>query len=260
MKRIHRVTYALTVLVLVTLALFVATTRSSNVFIANAQTKREMQRHLERRATFPVVDYDEPEPSDPVKRAAARERQKRRNTLREVATTPSSRLTEISLMAEGGVELEAVPVDKSDLIVVGNVVSGEAHMSGNKQNVVSEFVVHVEKVCKPVAPTTPVAGSSITVERFGGNVRYPNGQTVLYRWAGSSMPKVGGRYILFLESISQSNDYTILTGYDLGKKEVYPLDTFPEFDAYRATGHVRFFERTKCGVSKSGTGIAPVCE
>lgn len=260
MKIIHRVTYVLAVLVLLTLAFFVATTRSSNVFIANAQTKREMQRYLERKSTFPVVDYDEPEPSDPVKRAAARERQKRRNTLREVATTPHPQVVEVSLQGEGGVELEALPVDKSDLIVVGNVVSGEAHMSGNKQNVVSEFVVHVEKVCKPVAPAAPAPGSSIMVERFGGNVRYPNGQTVLYRWAGSSMPKVGGRYILFLESISQSDDYTILTGYDLGKKEVYPLDTFPELEAFRATGDVRVFEMTKCGVCKSGTGIAPVCE
>lgn len=246
MKNIYRVTYALAVLVLLTLAFLVATTRSGNVFIANAQTKREVERYLERRATFPVVDYDEPEPSDPVKRAAAGERQKRRNTLRVVATTPHPEDSEISLIGEGGVELEAVPVDKSDVIVVGNVVSGEAHMSGNKKNVVSEFVVQVEKVCKPVAPTTPAAGSSITVERFGGNVRYPNGQTVLYRWSGSSMPKVGGRYILFLESISQSNDYTILTGYDLDKKEVYPLDTFPEFEAYRATGDVRVLERT-CG-------------
>jgi hypothetical protein len=116
-------------------------------------------------------------------------------------------------------------------------------MSGNKQNVVSEFVVHVEKVYKPAAPAAPAAGSSITVERFGGNVRYPDGQTVLYRWAGTSMPKVGGRYILFLESISQSGDYTILTGYELGEREVSPLDTSWQFEALRGIGTSAFLKR-----------------
>jgi len=139
--------------------------------------------------------------------------------------------------------LEALPVDKSDLIVVGNVVSGEAHMSGNKQNVVSEFIVHVEKVYKPVASPAPPAGSSITVERFGGNVRYPNGQTVLYRWEASSMPKVGGRYIFFLESIPQSDGYTILTGYELGEKEVSPLDSSSQFEALRGMGTSAFLKR-----------------
>lgn len=251
MKNICRVTYALSLLVLLTLAFFVAKTRSSNVFIANAQKQTAMERYLEVRRTFPLVDYgDEPEPSDPVKRTAARERQKRRDTIREVMTTPHPEDAEISLIGEGGVELSALPVDKSDLIVVGNVLSAETHLSGNKKNVVSEFIVHVEKVYKPVA----AAGSSITVERFGGNVRYPNGQTVLYRWAGTSMPKIGGGYVFFLESITESDDYTILTGYELREKAVYPLDASPQFEALRGMETSAFLKRLIAEVCKSGKG------
>jgi hypothetical protein len=57
------------------------------------------------------------------------------------------------------------------------------------------------------------------------------------------MPKVGGRYILFLESISQSGDYTILTGYEVGEKEVSPLDSSSQFEALRGMGPSAFLER-----------------
>ncbi|MCM3873012.1 MAG: hypothetical protein ND895_20205 [Pyrinomonadaceae bacterium] len=210
MKNFHEVTYSLAVILVLPLTFLVAKTRSNGVFIATAQTQTAMQRYLEAQRTFPIVDYDEAEPSDPVKRAAAREKQIRRNTRREVMITPHPQDAEISLQEEGGDDLAALPSEKSDLIMVGSVVSAAAHLSGNKMNVVSEFAVLVEKVHKSFAPTAPSAGSSVTVERFGGYVRYPNGQTVLYRWAGTSMPKVGGRYIFFLQSIPQSDDYTIL--------------------------------------------------
>lgn len=238
--KIQRVTSALCVAVLMTVVFYVAKSRSGDS-IASAQkttSQRQldkqaaMQRHLEARRTFPVVDFNESEPSDPAKLAIAREKQSRRNTLSEVVETPTARTSEVQLQAEGGKELSALPTEESDWIVVGNVVSAEAHMSGNRRNVVSEFMVHVEKIYKPGGSTKIVPGSAITVERFGGFVRYPNGQTVLYRWAGTSMPKIGGRYLLFLAAISHSNDYEILTGYELGEK-VSPLDATRQFETFR---------------------------
>lgn len=238
--KIQRVTSALCVVVLMTMVFYVAKSGSGDS-IASAQkttSQRQldkqaaMQRHLEARRTFPVVDFNEPEPSDPTKRAIAQEKQSRRNTLSEVKTIPHPDTTETQLYNERGDELSALPIEKSDLIVTGNVVSAEAHLSGNKKNIVSEFSIYVEKVYKPSGSTDLTPGSSITVERFGGFVRYPNGQTVLYRWAGTSMPKIGGRYLLFLAAISHSNDYEILTGYELGEK-VSPLDATRQFETFR---------------------------
>ena len=234
MKNIHRNTYALTVMMVMILVFFAKSSSGNVRTTAQQQTDKQaqMQRYLEARRTFAMVDSNEPEPSDPAKRAVAREKQKRRNTVNAVMTIPNPQVTEMVLLGEGGEELSALPVKKSDVIIVGNVVSAEAHMSGNKMNVVSEFSIHVEKVYKPSESIALVPGSSIMVERFGGIVRYPSGQTILYRFAGTSMPKISGRYLFFLTSISQSNDYEILTGYELGET-VSPLDASYQFEALR---------------------------
>jgi hypothetical protein len=71
-------------------------------------------------------------------------------------------------------------------------------------------------------------GSVVTVDRMGAFVRYPNGQTVLYQRAGMYMPKIGGRYLFFLNSINK-HDYGILTAYELTSAGVIPLDAASQF-------------------------------
>jgi hypothetical protein len=119
------------------------------------------------------------------------------------------------------------------VIVVGDVVSGDAHLSENKKNVFSEFNVQVSKVYKTLRPTAPTEGYLITIERVGGFVKYPDGRKLLYGAASSGMPRVGGRYVFFLNSITQSDNYTILTGYELGEREVEPLDFSQQFEGFR---------------------------
>lgn len=70
--------------------------------------------------------------------------------------------------------------------------------------------------------------SVVTVNRMGGFVKYPNGQTVLYRRSGVYMPKIGGRYLFFLNAMNK-HDHGILTAYELTEAGVRPLDMSSQF-------------------------------
>ena len=119
--------------------------------------------------------------------------------------------------------MPALPVAESDIVVVGTVGSGQAHLSDNKKNIFSEFTLIGEEVLK--SKTFGITqGSVLTVDRLGGHVIYPNGQKVLYRIHGVNMPQTGSRYLFFLTSKHNKEDLSILTGYELTEKGAVPLD------------------------------------
>ena len=260
MENIHRVTYALVALLLVTAIFSVATSGTGNKPAVSHQAigdqqpeTQEMQRHLAAIKAFPTVDYDEAEPSDPIKRASTRVKQQRHNNFSMVAKTPQPHTGEINFTGEDLFDFPGLPVERSDVIVLGEVLAGDSHMSENRRNVFSDFTVKVEKTVKSVIPKTPISGSQISIERIGGNIKYPNGQTVLYRGAGFGAPRVGGRYVFFLSSIPQSNDYTILTGYELSEKGIEPLDFSPQFEAFRGFDVPTFLSTLDEMLTKSST-------
>ena len=141
---------------------------------------------------------------------------------------------------EGLALTRALPVSKSDYIVVGEVKTAEAHVSQNKENVYSEFTVLVSKVFK-TANSSIIQGSEITVDRVGGYVKYPNGRTVLYSVSGKNMPAIGARYVFFLSS-PNNQDLIILTAYQLGPNGVVPLDDSPQFEKFRGTAEDLFLK------------------
>ena len=85
----------------------------------------------------------------------------------------------------------------------------------------------VETVLKTNNQTVGL-GSVVTADRMGGVVRYPSGHTVLYQRGGMYMPKIGGRYLFFLNSLNKQ-DYGILTAYELTESGAIPLDMATEF-------------------------------
>jgi hypothetical protein len=115
--------------------------------------------------------------------------------------------------------------------------------------VYSEFSVVIEKVFKS-ANDSIVDGTAITVDRTGGFVRYPNGQTVLYRLSGENMPLMGERYLFFLTSKNQQ-DISILTAYELGEKGVIPLDESSQFEQYRGVSETALLQKLLDALAKS---------
>lgn len=224
-----KTTHLLIVLIVITLSFSLI--RRNYFFVgaqAGSQKDAKAERYEQAKRHFPTVDYNEPNLPDTEENRPKKEKQKRFNNLMKwVSATPQSYIAENSAMPEGLFSFPALPVAKSDIILVGVVGETKAYLSENKRNVFSEFMVAVETVFK-TSNQQLKQGSVVTIDRMGGYVTYPNGQKILYRVSGMYMPKIGGRYLLFLNSLNK-HDYGILTAYELGETGVIPLDMSSQF-------------------------------
>ena len=216
----QKLTYVLLVLVLATLGFSFAhnlTTATAAGQQDREQKEREHNQKLKDR--FPTVDYNKPDSADPEKKA----KRKRYDYGQLVYSTVRPEIYAAVVIGEPHITFPALPVAESDIIVIGAVGSGQAHLSENKKNIFSEFTVIVEEVLK--SKTSGIGQASVlTVDRIGGHVMYPNGQKFLYQLHGMNMPQIGSRYILFLTSTHNKEDLSILTGYELTEKGAVPLD------------------------------------
>jgi hypothetical protein len=213
----HKLMYLLLVLVLGTLTFSVVPDRN---LITSATAPQQQPDHYKKvNERFPTTDYDKQDLSDPEKNA----KRKRYNDGRLVSSTTDPAIVETEFIGEPHFTFPALPVAESELVVVGTIGSGQAHLSENKRNVFSEFTLIVESVLKSKDPGV-VQGSVLTVDRIGGHVKYPNGHKVLYRVFGVNMPQIGSRFLFFLTSKHNKADLSILTGYEFTQEGVAPID------------------------------------
>jgi hypothetical protein len=124
-------------------------------------------------------------------------KRKRYNDGHLVKASVNPETVETQFFPEPHNNFPALPLAESDLVVVGTIGGGQAHLSENKRNVFSEFTLIVEEVIKSKSSRVS-QGDVLTIDRIGGQVKYPNGQKVLYRIAGLNMPQIASRYLLFL--------------------------------------------------------------
>jgi len=241
-------TYLLVLLIVSTLGLSLFRQTYSQSAAGAAQKASSLDRSQEAKKHFPVAEYDEPDLPDPAKNRTKREKQKRHNNFKFVAKNPQPWQTESVFIPEGNLDFPALPVRTSQLIVVGRVRDASAHLSEHKMNVYSEFGIAVTSVLKR-ATEAITDGSLITVERLGGNVRYPSGKKVLFRISGWNMPKVGSEYLFFLNSRNKS-DWEIRTAYELTETGVVPLDESSQFEALRGTSSVELLKRVRALISE----------
>jgi hypothetical protein len=247
--KVHKLTYALLILVFATLGLAVA---------KHEQPRRDPSREDEylkqqqdKRLRFPVADYEEKDLADPKKNEALKQKKLRKNDFKLVARNPPSWQVERVVINEGGIDFPAFPVAESTVIILGTVTAAEAHLSENKKNVYSEFKVLAEKVFKS-SKRSVVDGTELTVDRIGGYVKYPNGFTVLYHISGTNMPLTGERYLFFLTSKNQQ-DLSVLTAYEIGTKGVAPLDESPQFEQYRGISETALLQKLRDVLAQSSS-------
>ena len=230
----RKTTYLLLILIAITLSFSIV---RRNYFFVDAQARRQQpdnkkdaraERYEEAKRHFPTVAYNEPSLPDTEENRPTNEKKKRFNNLMKwVSVTPQSYIAENLAMPEGVFNFPALPVATSDIILIGVVGETKAHLSENKRNVFSEFRVAVETVLK-TSDEQMKQGSVVTIDRMGGFVTYSNGQKILYRISGMYMPKIGGRYLFFLNLVSK-HDYGIVTAYELTSAGVIPLDMSSQF-------------------------------
>jgi hypothetical protein len=146
--------------------------------------------------------------------------------------------------------LPAFPFNRSSAVIIGEVTGAEAHLSSDETKIYSEFTVHVDEVLKNDDPEALKPQSKISVERPGGRVRFPSGKIVFAAVSNQDLPRIGHRYVLFLTHdfiMGGRYDETlfILTGYELAKGKVFPLDKVSSahpISAYKAADEEVFFK------------------
>jgi hypothetical protein len=118
--------------------------------------------------------------------------------------------------------LSALPMDQSDVVVLGIIGAREAHLSDDRTGIYSEFIVLVSAVLKDSTKTI-ISGTPVSVNRLGGGVRFKSGKIQKYELSRQGMPQVGSQYVLFLRKTADG-DLLILTGYELSDGHITPLD------------------------------------
>jgi hypothetical protein len=240
-----KTTYLLIGLIVMTLSFSLV---RRNAFVGEAYASRQKDpkadRYEQAKRHFPTVDYREPDLPDTNENRAKNDKRKRFNELGNwVYATTQPYIAENLAISEGEFDFPALPVAKSDIIVIGVVGESKAHLSENKKNVFSEFMVAVETVFKTSNPEVK-QGSVVTINRMGGFVKYPNGQTILYRRSGLYMPKIGARYLFFLNALNK-HDLGILTAYELTDARVIPLDMSTQFDVFEGASETQFLQKLR---------------
>jgi hypothetical protein len=235
MKRTYKLTYILLALVML-VGTVIAFTRTSPTSVpAKEPTQQDQakwkEREEENKKRFPTADFNEADPADPLQRAQRKQKQKRKNGLGLVSLNPEPNSGGGVFLPHNQFDFPALPVEQSSVILIGDVIRAEAHLSEDKTAVFSEFTIRLIDVLKA---ESSLVGSEMIVERLGGYVRYPDGRKLLYRVGTGGMPKVGARYLFFLKP-SPELDYSILTAYEFGDKGVIPLDFSAQFEKYQGT-------------------------
>ena len=176
---------------------------------------------------FPIVDFQAPETLDPTQRAAREAKGQKYNSKHMPQLSDDT--YQIFSTTDWDVRMPALPVERSAAIVIGTVRSAHAYVTPDKTGIYSEFEVAIDAVIKNDPKSMIDADSTITVERNGGRARMPSGKIVISWVSHQNMPRVGGRYLLFLTHDFQTpndigKDFYILTGYELKDGQVGSLD------------------------------------
>lgn len=214
------------------------------------QTKNPKPKFEDER--WPLVDYDAPESTAPEERAKRHNKNSRYDKQDLVSNPALDEFPdnfEVNTINDWAVGFPALPVERSNVIVLGEVTSAKAYLSNDKTGIYSEFTMHVSKVLKDDSPTPAVVDTEIVAERIGGRIRTPSGYIQQYGIHDQGMPKLNGRYVLFLKRNAQGQAYSILTGYELSDGHVMPLDgvdysnqrsKLPQFAAYEGMADTVF--------------------
>lgn len=244
-------TYNKILLALTILAVFAVAAMASlrNQTQENLNNKQQKIVGLDE-SQWPVTNYETPKPTDERNHASREAKNKRHNNsifgVKEAIKAPPDTAHMITLTVDWEVGLSPLPVDRSDMVVMGEVADAQAFLSTDQSGIYSEFTVRVEEVLKRDGVSPVASGDVITVVRPGGRVRALSGRIQLFRVAGQDMPLQGRRYVVFLQRKEQEHDFDLLTGYELRAGKVFPLDAaITKFEVYKGTDEASFLQAVR---------------
>ncbi len=227
--------------------------------LPHGQQENVAAKELEKQ--FPLVDYAAPDISNPELRAERQAKSGKYNDA-PLPLVPSVSIdSQILSTFDWEVGLSALPVVQSSTIITGRVSEAKAYLSNDKSAVYSEFAIHIDEVLKNDERVPLSAGTSVSVERPGGRVRFPSGKITLSLTHGQGMPQIGRIYVLFLTHDFplqgyQERAFYLLTGYELRNGRVLPLDnpgngTHPMTSTYKGVETSVLLNDLRSAISKA---------
>jgi hypothetical protein len=204
--------------------------------------------------SYPIVEYNASLPAE----AEARSKRERANRSydRNTVVTKSPVGTEVLIMNDFWNSLPALPVYGSNAIVMGSVVEAQAFLSNDKTGAYSEFTIQIEKVFKDDKDAPLSFGSIVKVDRLGARVRHSADRTVWYHVPGLSMPQLGKKYVLFLRRNANTENYLILTAYEIRSGRVYALDGTQGSSSFASAAYENVEEEVFLSKLHEAIGIA----
>ena len=187
---------------------------------------------------FPIVTFSAVEQTDSKRRARGEKRNKSNWNIDPEAPSDSTVVVD-----SVDVSLPAFPSEQATAVVIGRITDAKAYLSNDKTGVYSVFTVLIDEVLKSSAGLE--VGSLVEAEREGGRVKFPSGRVHLYIVSEQDMPRVAGRYVLFLTKTNTESDFEILTGYELREAYVYALDDLPKPRSYENTTPTNFLNELR---------------
>jgi hypothetical protein len=245
--------------VLIVLMLIITLANLAISFYSQARqdSRQDSSKDLERversKVRFPIADYEAVVPAEQDKRAKRVARNERHNNSRlgvhGGANEKATWVTEVVEHNDWETKVSQIPTDQSDIVLVGEVLDANAYVSGDKNDVYSEFNLRVEETIKNRTGSAIQSGRVVSVEREGGQVRYPSGQIIWFRISLQEMPEVGHRYVFFLKRVDEET-LSIITGYELQDGIVHPLDNgASQFMLYDGTDEASFLRMVRKGIN-----------
>jgi len=234
-------------IIMILVAIAVMTGTSSNLRLQTQSALSDKRRGMPDLERWPAAEYDSSLPVDPAKRAR-RQAKNRKYDKSEWPILANDIADSTVRLHQVNPDLPAFPVEQSRVVLIGQIASAAGYLSNDKTGVYSEFTLVVEEVLKNDLAEQMLTGSSIAVTREGGRIRFPSGRMHWYGIDRQSMPRVGGRYVLFLSGETEET-LTILTGYELAAGKVMPLDDLNNPNRYQDAEEFSFLKSLRASLT-----------
>jgi hypothetical protein len=215
-----------------------------SAFTAQQTTSKGGGEKNDEKDKMPIALSSASLPGDPAERALRLARSNRYNKRHTVPFDEDADTGGRSSINEWYLYIPALPTSASDAVVLAKVVDAKGYLSNDRTGAYSEFTIIVEQIFKD-GRRSLMTGNSVVTEREGANVKLPDGRIIRYQIAYQGMPQIGRRYVFFLKYNEQGEDYQVLTGYELRKGRVSPLDEADHFAAYEKLGEDAFLNAVR---------------
>ena len=165
------------------------------------------------------VGYDSPPISDPAEFERRQRISSRYDNRQLVLRTVEAEYSVHTISC--GYREPLLPVKKSALIFVGEVLKAKVFLSNDKSGVYTEFTLRVDDVLKNTDKLKP---ATVVTDRDGGVVAYPNGFKVPYESGNAKLYVPATKYLFFLATDDKSPNFKVLTSYDLSSSTSWSME------------------------------------